>query len=223
QKEEVMGRLYEGGPLFFGAVGCILGGILSDRFIRRTGNQKWGRRVFGMVGHAACVPCYLVCLVAPSPWLFALAIALTGFFNDLAMGSAWATCQDIGKRHAAIVAGCMNTIGNLGGAASAYLIGKILDLALQAHVSAHGLDAAAVKEAAKHDAAAEQLVRVGNMHGYQINFLVFAALYAVTVFLWLGIDATRPVVPEDADEGPTTVPHDAAGHFVRPADERLTS
>src|SRR5262249_20171293 len=78
QKEEVMGRLYEGGPLFFGAVGCILGGILSDRFIRRTGNHKWGRRVFGMVGHAACVPCYLVCLVAPSPWLFALAIALTG-------------------------------------------------------------------------------------------------------------------------------------------------
>ena len=58
--------------------------------------------------------------------MFALAIALTGYFNDLAMGASWATCQDIGKRYAAIVAGCMNTIGNLGGFASSILIGAIL-------------------------------------------------------------------------------------------------
>ena len=39
------------------------------------------------------------------------------------MGSAWAACQDVGKKHAAIVAGCMNTVGNLGGAVATWLTG----------------------------------------------------------------------------------------------------
>jgi ACS family glucarate transporter-like MFS transporter len=206
QMEDVLFALYKGGPLLFGAVGCILGGFLSDWFIRRTGNHRWGRRLLGIGGQTACVACYLTCLVAPSAWLFALAIALSGFFNDLAMGSSWATCQDIGKRYAAIVAGCMNTIGNLGGALSAFFIGTILDFFLERNLATQGLGIQAVKEAAKnHDAAAEQLLRVGNMQGYQVNFLMFAAICAITVFLWLGIDATKPVV----DEPPT--PQDEEG------------
>jgi MFS family permease len=207
QTNDIIGALYKGGPLGFGAVGCILGGFMSDWFIRRTGNHKWGRRFLGIFGQTACVACYLTCLVAPSAWMFALAIALSGFFNDLAMGSSWATCQDIGKRYAAIVAGCMNTIGNLGGAASAYLIGAILDFALNRNLTAQGLNVETVKEAARnHDAAAEHLIRMGNMQGYEINFLMFAAVCAIAVFLWFTIDATKPVVaeppaPED-EEGP---------------------
>ena len=54
------------------------------------------------------------------------------------MGSAWAVCQDIGKRYTAIVAGTMNTIGNLGGAAAGYFTGAILDHYLEAHAAAHG-------------------------------------------------------------------------------------
>ena len=44
----------------------------------------------------------------PIAFGFVLAISLAGFFIDLTMGSAWAFCQDIGRRYAAIVAGCMN-------------------------------------------------------------------------------------------------------------------
>jgi nitrate/nitrite transporter NarK len=116
-----------GAPLLFGSVACLVGGLLTDFFIRRTGNRKWGRRLFGVIGHGVCALCYFLSLAASSPWLFVLAIALAAFWNDLTMGSAWASCLDIGRQYSGIVSGCMNTIGNLGGAAAGFITGWVLD------------------------------------------------------------------------------------------------
>jgi MFS family permease len=187
-KDSVWGSIAKGGPLLLGAAGCLAGGWLTDRHIRRTGNRKWGRRIFGMVGHGVCVPLYLYCIVAPGPWSFAVPLALTGFFNDLAMGSAWATCQDIGRRHAAIVAGCMNTVGNLGGAAAGWLVGELL-LRSRGLYGPPGVDFASLSSEARKAAL---------LPGYTWNFLTFAAMYALAVVLWLRIDATKPVFREDA-------------------------
>jgi len=187
--DDLLGQLYKGGPLILGAGACLLGGYLTDRYVRRTGDRRWGRRLYGMLGHAACIPCCLACIIAPTAFTFALAIALAGFFNDLAMGPAWAACQDVGKKHAAIVAGCMNMIGNLGGAASAWLTGALLDWSHAAYAVPRGLDPAALNAAN---------LKAAELPGYQINFWICAGLYVVAVFLWLGIDATRPVLPEDA-------------------------
>src|SRR5262249_57116357 len=109
----------------------------TDRYVQRTGNRRTGRRIFGMIGHGLCVPLYLACIIVPNAWTFALLIGVAGFCNDLAMGSAWATCQDIGRRHAAIVAGCMNTIGNLGGFASATMIGWLLRISRERYLLEH--------------------------------------------------------------------------------------
>jgi ACS family glucarate transporter-like MFS transporter len=43
------------------------------------------------------------------------------------MGSAWASCLDVGRQYSGIVSGCMNTVGNLGGAAAGVLTGLVLD------------------------------------------------------------------------------------------------
>jgi sugar phosphate permease len=43
------------------------------------------------------------------------------------MGAAWASCIDIGRHYSGIVSGCMNTVGNLGGAAAGITTGWILD------------------------------------------------------------------------------------------------
>jgi MFS family permease len=192
KRTSTLGALYKGGPLIFGAAGCLAGGWLTDWYIRRTGDRRWGRRVFGMIGHGACVPLYLYCIVAPSAWTFALALSLTGFFNDLAMGSAWATCQDIGRKHAAIVAGCMNTIGNLGGAVSSYVIGWLLAISIDAYLGAQGIINADFANLPLETRQAALLP------GYTWNFLIFAGMYASAVLLWLWIDATRPVLAEDA-------------------------
>ncbi len=119
--------LLSGAPLLFGSLACLCGGLLTDAFIRRTGDRKWGRRLFGVVGHGVCALCYFASLAASSPWLFVLAIALAAFWNDLTMGAAWASCIDIGGRYSGIVSGCMNTVGNLGGAAAGITTGLILD------------------------------------------------------------------------------------------------
>jgi MFS family permease len=119
--------LLSGAPLLLGSLACLVGGLLTDLFIRRTGNRKWGRRLFGALGHGVCAICYFLSLTASSPWLFVLAIALAAFWNDLTMGAAWASCIDIGRQYSGIVSGCMNTIGNLGGAVAGYATGWVLD------------------------------------------------------------------------------------------------
>lgn len=182
-----VGAIYKGGPLWLGALACLAGGILSDYFIRRTGSLKWGRRLFGIIGHSLCAACYLLCLMTPTAFWFFLAISFAAFFNDLIMGPAWATCQDIGKRYAAIVAGAMNTIGNLGGAAAGWITGTILENSLIAYAVERGVDPRSLSKA--ETAAAL-------MPGYQACFLMFGLVYVIAVLFWCRVNATQSVVPD---------------------------
>jgi MFS family permease len=188
EPDDLLGSIYKGGPLLFGAASCLVGGWLSDQFIRRTGNRKWGRRLFGVVGHGLCAASWFVCLFMPSAFLFALTISLAAFWNDLTMGASWATCQDIGKRYAAIVAGCMNTIGNLGGAAAGWLTGTILEHRLEAYRLAHDL--------AENDKLPADVQAAVLLPAYHLCFVLFGLVYVVAVALWLRIDSTQVVAPE---------------------------
>jgi len=183
--KSVIGAIYKGGPLWMGAVACLVGGWLTDWLVRRSGNRKWGRRVWGVAGYGLSALCYLSCLTASSAFTFFLAVSLAAFFNDLSMGAAWATCQDIGKRYAAIVAGCMNTVGNLGGAVAGWTTGEILQRSMDAY-----------SKASAWSPGGELGKTLGRMRGYEINFISFAVVYVIGVILWLRIDATKPVVAE---------------------------
>jgi MFS family permease len=163
--------LMTGAPLLLGSLACLVGGLLTDAFIRRTGDRKWGRRLFGVAGHGACAACYFLAAFAASPWPFVLAVALAAFCNDLTMGSAWASCLDIGRRYSGIVAGCMNTVGNLGGALAGVTTGWVL-----------------------HHFSANNGWPTG--YGWSVNIVSYAAVYVLAAGFWLGFDATRPVAPE---------------------------
>lgn len=187
EKNSGLTWLYQGGPLLAGAVGCLVGGFVTDWFIRKTGNRKWGRRLTGIVGLSLAAVCWLAAMMASTSFMFFLAVALAGFCNDLTLSSAWATCQDIGKRYSAIVAGCMNTIGNLGGAMSLWVLGLTLSNCLNAEAEGAGLSVKDLTDSAK---AAAQLP------GYQLNFVIFAGVSLASGLLWLVIDSTKPVIPE---------------------------
>jgi MFS transporter, ACS family, glucarate transporter len=187
-KSSFLGAIYKGGPLWMGAIGCLLGGFLTDWFIRRTGNRKLGRRIFGIIGHCGCIVCFLLCPLTHTAFWFFLTISLAGFSADITMGSSWSLCQDIGRRYAAIVAGCMNMIGNLGGFLGAVFTGYVLHLGVYIHGRALGL---ATEEMSANEHSA------GLMTGYQINFLIYAAVHVIGVICWCLVDSTKPVAPED--------------------------
>jgi MFS family permease len=187
EKTSLLGAIYKGGPLWMGAAGCLVGGLLTDWFIRRTGNRRLGRKLFGVIGHALAGLCFVACPFAHNVFWMFLAISLSAFCADLTMGSSWASCQDIGRRYSAIVAGFMNMIGNVGGAIGPLFSGYVLDRYLRAaaaglHVTVEQLPAAARSAAL--------------MEGYRTNFWIFAGTFVIGVLCWTQIDATRPVVDD---------------------------
>jgi MFS family permease len=193
-KTSTLAAIYKGGPLWLGAVGCLVGGALTDWYIRRTGDRRWGRRLFGMFGHAMTAVCFFAVYLIesleqrPDPFWFSLAISLAGFFTDLTMAPAWATCQDIGRRYAAIVAGFMNMVGNFGGFLAGWATGWIVQKSQDAY--ALGLDTT-------RDALGDADKAAGALPGYQTNFLIYAAVYVVGVVCWSLIDSTKPVAPDE--------------------------
>ena len=173
---ELLVALLSGGPLLVGMIGCYAGGVLSDKYIRRTGDRKWGRRLFGMLGYGLAGLAYLAAsvFVEGNFWVFAGCLILVGLFNDINMGPAWAATQDIGGRYSAIVGGMMNMIGNLGAVLGIQATGRILK---------EFTDADGVREPA----------------GQIYCFVMYAAVYGLGVLLWLLIDPSKPVGQDDPD------------------------
>jgi len=187
EKTSLLGAIYKGGPLWMGAIGCLVGGFLTDWFIRRTGNRRLGRKLFGVTGHALAGLCFLACPFAHNVFWMFMAISLSAFCADLTMGSSWAVCQDIGRRYAAIVAGFMNMIGNLGGAIGPLLSGYVLDRYLRNAAAGLGVAVEQLPAAARSAAL---------MEGYRTNFWIFAGTFVIGVICWTQIDSTQPVAEE---------------------------
>lgn len=180
----ITGALLKGGPLLLGGLGCVIGGYWTDYLTKKFGRHLWARRIPAMIGHALCGVCYIFAFNANSVMGAAIAISLASFSNDLMMGSAWATCQDIGRRHTAVVAGWMNMVGNLGGAFSGWAIGTYIEWYMSAKAIA---DNVPIKE------LSETATQAATVQGYQFAILTFVVVSFIAVFAWLGINADRPI------------------------------
>jgi ACS family glucarate transporter-like MFS transporter len=108
-------HLASGAPLFFGAIGCYLGGLLTDRQVRVWG-RRWGRTLQGVIAYACGGTFFLASnlLTQHSPALAFTTLCAASFVKDFGMAASWSTTIDIGHRYSGSVAGVMNTIGNLG-------------------------------------------------------------------------------------------------------------
>ena len=117
--------VFGGMPLFFGAIGCGLGGLLTDYVVRRTGSVR-NRRYIGFVGFLLGSICMLASAWLQNPLASVFLISMASFFGDMTMGSSWAVCLDVGHELAGTISGCMNTWGNLGGFLSPIVTGFVV-------------------------------------------------------------------------------------------------
>jgi len=195
--EQFLLALVKGSPLLLGIAGCLVGGWLSDRHVRRTGDRRWGRRLYGMIGLGSCSICLIIAILfSTSPVIFALAIGMTGFFNDLTMGPSWAACQDVGRRYSAIVAGTMNMIGNLGGALTTFMTGKILAYSLSQWPVPEQVGMIGGGPVSFLAKSVPVYQHTGFVWGYEVCLSMFAVAYAIGVLFWWRIDASKPLVDD---------------------------
>lgn len=111
---------------FLGAVGCVVGGVLSDVLTKRYG-LKIGRRAVGVGGLGLSSLFFLLAGLTTNSQTAGYLLAVCVLSKDLALPVAFAVCVDIGQRNAGTVTGAMNFAGQLGGFFITILFGIIVE------------------------------------------------------------------------------------------------
>jgi sugar phosphate permease len=113
-------------PLLAGTAGDLLGGSLSDRWAKRSGNLKMARRGVAMAGFlvaaGAILPATFTASATASVWYTCVAV----FGLETTVGVSWAIPLDIGGDYAGSVSSVMNACGNIGGAISPALLAYLV-------------------------------------------------------------------------------------------------
>lgn len=110
---------------FLGAIGCLVGGGLSDALTKRYG-LKIGRRAVGLGGLGLSSLFFLLAGLTTDNEQAGYLLATCVLMKDLALPVAFAVCVDMGQRNSGTVAGSMNFAGQLGGFFITILFGIIV-------------------------------------------------------------------------------------------------
>jgi MFS family permease len=119
--------MFSSGVFFAGVVGDSLGGLLSDRILRRTGNVEAARRnviIFGMLGAFAAM---LPLLVVDDLGTIALCLTAAFFCLEFIVAPIWSVPMDIAPEYAGTASGLMNLGFGLAGIISPLVIGGLID------------------------------------------------------------------------------------------------
>jgi MFS transporter, ACS family, glucarate transporter len=103
-------------PWMVSALAFWIGGWTTDWLARRTGNLKLARCGIGAFGYAASAITLIAVPRVEDSRTAALLLALALGLQTITVSAAWAVCLDIGRKYAGVVTGCMNMVGNIGGA-----------------------------------------------------------------------------------------------------------
>ncbi len=112
-------------PFAFGGTANFLGGVVSDRLVKRVG-LVWGRRAVGMFGLGMSAFFIAATMFTDDKLLSVLFLALGYAGSDFMLPVAWAVCLDVGRKHAGAVSGAMNTAGQLGSTLTSIAFGYLV-------------------------------------------------------------------------------------------------
>ncbi len=108
------GGLLAGLPFLCAGLANLAGGWLTDVLARDRG-LRTARCGLGFGSFLTGGLLTFASTLVPQPIVKAVLLALALGSVDLALSACWAVCLDIGRDHAGVVTGCMNTFSNLGG------------------------------------------------------------------------------------------------------------
>jgi sugar phosphate permease len=112
-------------PLFAATLTNVLGGIASDRLTVRWKDLRKGRLAVAVAGYLIAALGLLVGATTASGMVALLCMTCAMGGTELTVAVSWAVCIDLGGEYAGSVAAVMNTLGNIGGAISAMIVGFI--------------------------------------------------------------------------------------------------
>jgi len=114
-------------PFFVMAAATVLGGWLSDRWIRRGGDVSRVRRTFAVCGLAGCGAAMAPAVLTKDPAAAIGLICAACFCLGVYTSNVWAITQTLAGSHAAAKwTAFQNFVGNLGGVVSPALTGWIV-------------------------------------------------------------------------------------------------
>jgi ACS family glucarate transporter-like MFS transporter len=122
----VSGGLLSGLPFVFAGAANLAGGWLTD-FLARTRGLRTARCHLGFASFLTGAALTFASTLVPQAIAKAVLLALALGSVDLALSACWSVCLDVGRRHAGVVTGCMNTFSNLGGVLTPLVVAYAVD------------------------------------------------------------------------------------------------
>ncbi len=116
-------------PLIGGAVGGMIGGVLQNHLIIKTGNRRWVRSLIGMIGKLLATILMFVSLGFDAAVAIVVIFAFVKFFGDWSQPTVWGTITDVAGKNAATVFGAVNTVGSIAG----FLAGPLMGLMIMSY------------------------------------------------------------------------------------------
>ena len=123
---KLSGGLLAALPFFCAGLANLAGGWLTDALARDRGLRA-ARCGLGFGAFLAGAVLTFASTLVPQAMAKAVLLALALGSVDLALGACWAVCLDIGRDHAGVVTGCMNTFSNLGGVLTPLVVAYAVD------------------------------------------------------------------------------------------------
>ncbi|MCJ2082787.1 MFS transporter [Methylobacterium sp. J-090] len=120
--------LFASGVFFAGVVGDTLGGVFSDRILKRTGNLKLARLSVIVVGFLGAAASLTGVFFTKDLTLVALLLSSGFFFAELVIGPIWSVPMDIAPKYSGTAAGLMNTGSAVAAIISPIVFGMIVDM-----------------------------------------------------------------------------------------------
>ncbi|CAN5353168.1 MFS transporter [soil metagenome] len=112
-------------PFLLGAVGCLVGGSISDYLVKKIG-LNWGRRLMPLIGLILAGLTIIGSALIADNLIAIIFLALGMAFMDVTAPISWAVATDLGGKDSGAVTGAMNTAGLLGGTVTSIGVGYLV-------------------------------------------------------------------------------------------------